>query len=62
MEQVESVQMKLDNFVPFGRPPSGKVIIQDMADFLFLITKYRDNNNNFVYRNRSESKEMRLFL
>ena len=26
--------MKLDNFVPFGRPPSGKVIIQEMTKFV----------------------------
>ena len=30
--------MKLDNFVPFGRPQSGKVIIQ-------LMTKLDDSNN-----------------
>ena len=29
--------MKLDNFVTFGRPLSGKVIIQEMTEFVVSI-------------------------
>ena len=50
--------MKLDNFVPFGRPQSGTVIIQ-------LITEL-DVSNNYIleqqYQNRLESKAMRYFF
>ena len=51
--------MKLDNFVPFGRPQSGTVIIQ-------LMTKL-DVSNNYVpkeqlYQNRLESKAMHYFF
>ena len=44
--------MKLDNFVPFGRPQSGTVIIQLMTEL--------DVSNNLIpeqqYLNRLESK------
>ena len=50
--------MKLYNFVPFGRPHSGTVIIQLMAEL--------DVSNNLMpeqqYQNRLESKAMRYFL
>ena len=50
--------MKLDNFVPFGRPQSGKVIIQLMTEL--------DVSNNWIpqhqYLNRLESKAVRYFL
>ena len=50
--------MKLDNFVPFGRPQSGTVIIQLMTEL--------DVSNKLIpeqqYHNRLESKAMRLFL
>ena len=37
----ESVQnINVDNFVPFGRPPSGKVIIQIIIEFPVPWTKY----------------------
>ena len=36
--------MKLGNFVSFGRPQSGKVIIQVMAELDVLITKYWNSN------------------
>ena len=49
--------MKLDNFVPFGRPHSGTVIIQLMTEL--------DVSNNLMpeqqYQNRLESKAMRHF-
>ena len=49
--------MKLDNFVPFGRPQSGTVIIQLMTEF--------DVFNNYIpeqqYQNRLESNAMRFF-
>ena len=39
--------MKLDNFVPFGRLTSGKVIIQVMTEF--VVTKYQDLiNESFI--------------
>ena len=44
--------MKLDNFVPFGRPQSGTVIIQ--------LVNEMDVSNNLIpeqqYQNRLESK------
>ena len=47
--------MKLDNFVPFGRPQSGTVIIQLMTEL--------DVSNNLIpelqYLNRLESKAVR---
>ena len=44
--------MKLDIFVPFGRPPSSQAIVQ-------VITEFVDSNN----QNRSGiSKAIRLFL
>ena len=50
--------MKLDNFVPFGRPQSGTVIIQLMTEL--------DVSINFIqeqqYQNRLESKVMRYFF
>ena len=50
--------MKLDNFVPFVRPQSGKVIIQLMTEL--------GVSNNYIpeqpYQNRLESKAMRLFF
>ena len=50
--------MKLDNFVPFGRPQSGTVIIQLMTEL--------DVSNNYIseqqYQNRLESKAMRYFF
>ena len=46
--------VKLDNFVPFGRPQSGAVIIQLMTEL--------DVSNNQIpkqqYQNRLESKAM----
>ena len=47
--------MKLDNFVPFGRPQYGTVIIE-------LITELVVSNNKIPeqqYLNRLESKAMR---
>ena len=50
--------MKLDNFVPFGRPQSSTLITQ-------LITKL-DVSNKLIpeqkYQTHLESKQMRLFL
>ena len=50
--------MKLDNFVPFGRPQSGMVLIQLMADL--------DVSNKLIpeqqYLNRLESKAVRYFF
>ena len=50
--------MKLDNFVPFDRSQSGKVIIQVLIEL--------DVSNNYIpeqqYQNRLERKAMRLFL
>ena len=47
--------MNLDNFVPFGRPQSGTVIIQLMTEL--------DVSNNLImeqqYLNRLESKAVR---
>ena len=47
--------MKSDNFVPFGRPQSGTVIIQLMSEL--------DVSNNLIpeqqYLNRLESKAVR---
>ena len=47
--------MELDNFVPFGRPQSGTVIIQLMTEL--------DVSNNLIpeqqYLNRLESKAVR---
>ena len=47
--------MKLNNFVPFGRPPSGTVIIQLMTEL--------DVFNNLIrqqqYQNRLERKAIR---
>ena len=47
--------MKLDNFVPFGRPQSGTVIIQLMTEL--------DVSNTLIpeqqYINRLESKAVR---
>ena len=47
--------MKLDNFVPFGRPQSGTIIIQLMTEL--------DVSNYYIleqqYRNRLEIKAMR---
>ena len=47
--------MKLDNFVPFGRPQSATVIIQLMTEL--------DVSNNLIpeqqYLNRLESKAVR---
>ena len=48
----------LDNFVPFGRPQSGTVIIQLMTEL--------DGSNNVIleqqYQNRLESKAMCLLI
>ena len=50
--------MKLDNFVPFGRPQSGTVIIQLIAEL--------DVSNNQIpeqhYQNRLESKAILYFF
>ena len=50
--------MKLYNFVPFGRPQSGTVIIQLMTEL--------DASNNYIpeqqYQNRLESKAMRYIF
>ena len=50
--------MKLDNFVPFGRPQSGTVIIQLVNDL--------DVSNNQIpeqqYQNRLESKAICYFF
>ena len=50
--------MKLDNFVPCGRPQSGTVIIQLMTEL--------DVSNNLIpeqqNQNRLESKAMRIFF
>ena len=50
--------MKLDNFVPFGRPQSGTVIIQLMTEL--------DVSNNSIpeqqYQNRLDGKAMRYFF
>ena len=47
--------MKLDNFVPFGRPQSGTVVLQLMTEL--------DVSNNLIpeqqYLNRRESKAVR---
>ena len=53
---LKSVQnINIDNFVPFGRPQSGTVIIQLMAEL--------DVSNNLIpvqkYQSRLESKAMR---
>ena len=48
----------LDNFVPFGRPQSGTVII-------ILMTELVVSNNSIPeqqYQNRLESKAMRYFI
>ena len=49
--------MKLDNFVPFGRPQSGTVIIQLMTEL--------DVSANFIleqqYQTHLECKTMRFF-
>ena len=50
--------MKLNNFVPFGRPKSGTVMIQ-------LMTELDVSNNEILeqqYQNRLESKAIRSFL
>ena len=50
--------MESDNFVPFGRPQSGTVIIQYM-------TKLDVSNNSIPeqqFQSHLESKAMRLFL
>ena len=50
--------MKLDNFIPYGRPQYGTVSIQLMTEL--------DVSNKGIpeqqYQNRLESKAMRLFL
>ena len=50
--------MKLDNFVPFGRPQSGTVILQLMTEL--------DVSNNYIleqqYQNRLESKAALFFF
>ena len=50
--------MKLDNFVTFGRPQSGSVIILFMTEL--------DVSNTYIpehqYQTRLESKAKRLFL
>ena len=50
--------MKLDNFVPFGRPQSGTVILQ-------LVTEL-DVSDNLIpeqqYQNRLESNAIRYFF
>ena len=40
--------MKLDKFVPFGRPQSGAVIIQLMTELGASTTKYRNSNTKTV--------------
>ena len=40
--------MKLDNFVPFGRPQSGTVIIQLMTVLDVSKTKYQNSNTKAV--------------
>ena len=50
--------MKLDNFVSFGRPQSGTVIIQ-------LMTELDVSDNEIMkqqYKNRIVSKAMRYFF
>ena len=49
--------MKLDNFVPFGRPQSG-------TDFIQLKSELDVSDNKITerqYQNRLESKAMRYF-
>ena len=50
--------MNLDNFVPFGRPQSGRVIIQLMTEL--------DVSNNEIskqqYQNHLKSKAMSYFF
>ena len=50
--------MKFDNFVPFGRPQSGTVIIQSMTEL--------DVSNHLIpeqqYQNHLKSKTMRYFF
>ena len=48
--------MKLDNFVPFGRPQSGKVIIQVMTKFVVSIKL----NTWTAIHKQLESKILRL--
>ena len=47
--------MKLDKYVPFGRPQSGTVVIQ-------LLTELDDSNNKIpeqqLYKNRLESNDI----
>ena len=50
--------MKLNKFVPFGRPQSGIVIIQLMTELDVSNKKILEQQ----YQNRLESKAMRLFL
>ena len=50
--------MKLDNFVPYGRPQSGAVIIELMTE-LGVSNRYIPEQQ---YHNRLESKAKRLFL
>ena len=50
--------MKLDNFVTFGWPQSGTMIIQLMAE----LDVSNDNIPDQQCQNRLESKTMRLFL
>ena len=58
VENILTIFMKLYNFVPFGRPHSGTVIIQLMAEL--------DVSNNLMpeqqYQNRLESKAMHYFF
>ena len=49
--------MKLDNFVSFGRPPSGKIIIQVMTEFVVS-----NNEIQQYYQSRLEVWIIRLFL
>ena len=50
--------MKLDNFVTFGRPQSGTMIIQLMTQLDFSNKQIPEQQ----YQNRLKSKTIRLFL
>ena len=42
--------MKFDNFVPFGRPPSGKVMIQVMTEFVVSNVAIRRPFREYYFR------------
>ena len=50
--------MKLDNFLPFGRPQSGIIIIQLMTELNVSNSKMPEQQ----YQNRLESKAMGYFF